>query len=398
MTDEYKIKTETSRISLELAKVCWLVHKNDLKNLKKILKTNFSYWGGINFIIIPIFNNDVDILFKHFLNIYDPDFIISFDGINANLKNKLDKSINPIQIFEKFKKYEEFNFLRDIYPRLDTSKKIEKIRLYEESNFSDAFKKFFDIVYPLKEIKKILKDLKIETSKNYDDELDFMLKNKLNLLFSPLAMTRSFWTLKSQFKSEAVNQIKSKLSKNSKEKTDRFTKFMLNFILGDSLNIILGDSHSVEDLCVYWNLKIFDTGMVVWFPKEEVNNNEFIDLLLKNTITLKGEKTFGDWQNINIFSYSSSGALINDFKKNIQRTCKNMIKNRFSIIINEPETISFNGIQFTLKDYMYDVLFTEGKGHVIPSYPDFLGQFFTGNSLITNIGIPRYPIPSVSAI
>jgi hypothetical protein len=66
MTGEYKIKTETSRISLELAKVCWLVHKNDLKNLKEIIKINFSYWGGINFIIIPIFNNDVDLLFKHF--------------------------------------------------------------------------------------------------------------------------------------------------------------------------------------------------------------------------------------------------------------------------------------------------------------------------------------------
>jgi ribosomal protein S27E len=115
---------------------------------------------------------------------------------------------------------------------------------------------------------------------------------------------------------------------------------------------------------------------------------------------LKGEKTFGDWQNINIFSYSSSVALINDFKKNIQRTCKTMSKNRFSIIINEPETISFNGIQFTLKDYMYDVLFTEGKGHVIPSYPDFLGQFFTGvnNSLITNIGSPSYLIPRLKEL
>lgn len=123
MTGEYNIKTETSTISLDLAKVCWLVHKNDLKNLKKIIKTNFSYWGGINFIIIPIFNSDVDILFKHFLNIYDPDFIISFDNIDTNLKNKLDKLINPIQIFEKFKKHDEFNFLRDIYPRLDASKK-----------------------------------------------------------------------------------------------------------------------------------------------------------------------------------------------------------------------------------------------------------------------------------
>ena len=145
MTGEYKIKTETSRISLELAKVCWLVHKNDLKNLKKIIKTNFSYWGSINFIIIPIFNNDIDRLFKHFLNIYDPDFIISFDNIDTNLKNKLDKLINPIQIFEKFNKNGEFNFLVDIYPRLDTSKKLENIRLYEESDFSDAFKKFFDI-------------------------------------------------------------------------------------------------------------------------------------------------------------------------------------------------------------------------------------------------------------
>jgi len=98
-----------------------------------------------------------------------------------------------------------------------------------------------------------------------------MLKNKLNMLFSPLATAGSFWTLKSQFKSEAVNQIKAKLSKNSKEKTNPFTEFMLNFILGDSLNIILGDSHSVEDLCVYWNLKILCKRMVVWFPKEEVN-------------------------------------------------------------------------------------------------------------------------------
>lgn len=225
-----------------------------------------------------------------------------------------------------------------------------------------------------------------------------MLKNKLNMLFSPLARTGSFWTFKSQFKSEAVNQIKSKLSKNSKEKDKRIIEIMLNFILGDSLNIILGDSNSVEDLCVYWNLKIFDPGMVVWFPKEEVNNNEFIDLLLKNTITLKGEKSWGDLQNINIFSYTSSEKLINDLKKNFQRTCKTIIGNRFSIIINEPETISYNGIKFTLKDYMYDVLFNEGKGHVIPSYPDFLGQIFTGNSLITNIDIQSYPVPRLKEL
>ena len=390
-----KLKTETVKISLEIVKVCWIVHKNDLKKLKKIINLNHTYWGGINFIIIPVFNNRIDKSFKHILEIYDPDYIISFDKVNTELKKELNKVSTPLKIIENFKNKQQFYFLKDIYSLIDSSKKIKKVSKIKNESIPDSFKIFFDIIYPFNETKKILSSLRIEVNEVEKNIFEYLTNNSFKNVFSPLISSQPFWTSKSQFKSDSIKKIRNQFLKKDENMAD----LLLSLILGDSINIVLGDSSQVEDLSLYWNLRIlYRDENLIWFPKSEVKNKELVNSFLKSSdIISKDKGSINDWQNLSIFSYSSTETEINQFKKILENSCKSLIKNKFSIIINDHETISYHGIKFSLKEYMYDIFFENGRGHIIPWHPDFL-EGRNLNSLVTNISLHKLQLPKIKAL
>jgi hypothetical protein len=379
-------------VSLELSKICWLVHKNDLSKLKRIIKTNQSYWGGTKFIIIPFFNNNIDNIFKRILSIYDPDFIISFDNINPTLRKKVSEISCPIEIIEKFKEKKQFYYLRDIYTRLDRGNKVENIKILKDSSVPKSFENFFNIVYPPKEIKRLLSNLNIGIDEVDEDIFEYLSEDYFEKIFSPKIKSASFWTPDAKYKSPNIQQIKKKLLK--KDEDSRFGDFVLGLTLGDTFNVIFGDAKSVEDISLFWNLRVFcRSNNVVWFPKEELKNKDLINNLLKNQDFTKKKATIKDWQVLSIFSYSSTTSNLNKFSKQVNLLCKSLIKNRFSVLLNEQETISYQGIKLELNNYMYDIIFEDKEGHIIPRNIDFLDHFFNFYSLINNIDLHRFNLP-----
>lgn len=375
MVEENNLKAQMCSIDIQISKVCWLIDKNDIDALKTIIQKNYKLYGGLNYLIVPIFNSQIDVFFENCIRKYDPDYYISLIDVDEQLKEKLYSLCTPIKVIENMKQVDKFLESKEIIGKLKGFNSKDELYYIDFEKLESFEIEFVNMLYPSELIEQISTNFNFNVNKKYNDINDFIRNTNIEKELNQKVEKRcSIYQWKHNYKpyDELKYIYKLKNEKEWEEPEDKSLMFGLEerIIYTNSHQIVIGSIKSTEDICTFWNIKVLSkiNHNIFWFPVEKIDDETYYSKIIEFAQNKKIDKK---WTNLNLCSNTIDNRKLAEIKDRIQELYTESFDEKLSIIVNPKTPTEDVGIQLSLKNYNEIILFSEKCAVIIPQLPDY---------------------------